>query len=113
MSRFLTTIACSTLLWCGPLGGAALADGQPPAVVAIEGTHAFDWLRPDRSRCTKVKGSLLRKLKKSATCRLPEAGSASGRPIVAVCRAGKSEWMLFSTAADCKLERDTQLANGP
>lgn len=112
MPRLLAAVACSALLWFGPLSNSARADGQPPAPPSIQGTYAFDWHHPMRSRCTKVKGSLLRKLKKSATCRPPEAGSASGRPVVAVCSVKGGEWMLFATNDDCKEERETQLANG-
>lgn len=111
MPRLLTAVACSTLLWFGPLSNAARADGQPPPLPSLQGTYAFDWHHPMRSRCTKVKGSLLRKLKK-ATCAPPDAGSASGHPIVAECRAKGASWLLFATAKECKEERETQLANG-
>ena len=83
---------------------------------AIKDPFGFDWIHPAKSRCTKVKGALLKKLETKYTCREADAGSASGKPVVAVCTAkGKrrSEFMLLGSLADCKLERETQLANGP
>ncbi|HRC58656.1 MAG: hypothetical protein IPI49_30615 [Myxococcales bacterium] len=103
------------LLTCFALGQPlqARADGQPPKVIEIAGTYAFDWYRGTRSRCAKVSGALLRKLKKGYTCTPPDAGSASGRPVLAQCTKGeRSQYLLFATAADCKEERETQLANG-
>ena len=91
----------------------AHADGQPPRVVAIEGTFGFDQMSPRTSKCAKVRGALLRKLKKGYVCAPPEAGTASGKPAVAICeKAKRSSYLLFTAAADCKEERETQLANG-
>lgn len=108
---FRTTIACLVLLGTAAPIGSARADGEPAAAPAIAGTYAFDWFRPHRSRCTKVKGALLRKLQR-ATCKLPDTGTSSGRPLVAVCTAKGSEWLVFASADDCKEERETQLING-
>jgi hypothetical protein len=91
----------------------ASADPKP----AIEGTFAFDWHHPKRSTCAKVTGKLRATLDKDYVCKAPVAGdpqSASGKPIVATCtmKKGDSEYLALATQADCKAERDTQLANG-
>jgi hypothetical protein len=111
-------LACLFVL----VAGAALADPkpakpqQPSDAPAIANTYGFDWLKIKSSKCTKVSGALLKKLTASYRCSPPPAGigTASGKVQVAVCTAtkGKSEVLLFSTAGDCKAERDTQLANG-
>jgi hypothetical protein len=89
----------------------ALAD--PPA---IKGTVGFDWLKPEKSRCTAVAGALLTKLTKDYTCVTPakDHESLSGVTLVAACKAkkGDSEYLLFSTTKDCVKEREMQLANG-
>lgn len=79
---------------------------------AIQGTFAFDVFKPRRA-CAKVAGALLAKLK-AYDCAPSTVGSASGKPTVATCtaRRGDSTYMLFASAADCTLERETQLANG-
>lgn len=91
--------------------GALSARAEAPA---IAGTFGFDWLRPKRSRCAKIEGALLAKLQKGYACGPADSGSASGKPIVATCKAkkGESEYLLLPTAAACKEERETQLANG-
>ena len=80
----------------------------------LDGTFGFDWLRPKKSKCVKIEGALLGKLRKDYSCVAPDTGSASGQPIVAQCKAnkGKSEYMLLKSAAACQEERETQLANG-
>jgi hypothetical protein len=87
-----------------------LAAAEP----AIKGTFGFDWLRPEKSSCAEVKGALLAKLERRYRCAPPETESASGAKVVAVCKAkqGRSEVMLFASAAACREERETQLANG-
>jgi hypothetical protein len=85
------------------------ARADPPA---IKGTFGFDVTRPNR-KCAKVEGALLTKLK-TYTCTKPDVDSASGKPWVASCtpKKGNNMYMLFTTAADCNEERETQLANG-
>ena len=104
---------CLLLAGAGALA-AVPARADAPAAAALEGSFAFDWLKPKKSRCTKVEGALLATLKKGYACAPADSGSASGKPILLTCRAkrGKSEYMLFSTAAACAEERETQLANG-
>jgi hypothetical protein len=111
------TLASLILLAFAALSQAAApasADGHVPAPIVIKGTYGFDWHKPAKSKCVKVSGALLRKLQKSYTCATVDKQTASGKPAVAACtNAGKtSEYLLFSSAADCKAERDTQLANG-
>lgn len=106
---------CLLLAGAGALAAPPVrADAPAAAGGALEGAFAFDWFKPKKSRCTKVEGALLATLKKGYACGPAESGSASGKPIQAVCRArkGKSEYMLFPTAAACEEERETQLANG-
>lgn len=100
-----TTVVMALLLAVSP------ARAMEPV---IDGTFGFDWLRPKKSRCVKVEGALLEKLRKSYRCVAPDAGSASGQPVVAQCKAtkGKSEYLLLKSAAACQEERETQLANG-
>ena len=93
----------------------AAADPAPaPAAPAIKNTYAFDWSSLHTSKCAKVTGALLTKLTKSYTCKVPDIGSASGKPLIAVCTAkkGNSEYFAFGSAKDCNEERETQLANG-
>jgi hypothetical protein len=94
------------------LAAAARADG--PSAPTIEGRWGFDWLRPQKSRCVKVDGALLERLRKGYSCAAPDAGGASGKTIVARCtaRKGRSELLLLASESDCKEERETQLANG-
>ena len=91
-----------------------------PAVadpVTIKGTYGFDIMKPQKSKCTKIDGALLAKLKKSYQCSAPEdpKASASGKTMIANCKTKKEDsiYMTFATAADCREERETQLANGP
>ncbi len=99
-------------------GLGAAVHAEPPAVPpappapALPGTFGFDVFKP-RKACTKVTGALLTKLK-AYQCVGPATNTASGKPTVATCKAkrGRSEYMLFATAADCNEERETQLANG-
>jgi hypothetical protein len=101
------TIALSVMLMAG---GSARAE--------IKNTFGFDIMKPKRSKCMKVTGALQKKLEKSYTCEQQTAdspGSASGKPIAATCTAkGKtrSTYLLFASDADCREERETQLANG-
>ncbi|HEY0478837.1 MAG TPA: hypothetical protein VGD37_15065 [Kofleriaceae bacterium] len=81
----------------------------------IAGTFGFDVFQP-KQKCAKVAGALLTKLTKGYRC--TEAGNdgqtGSGVVSVASCTVKKgagSEYMLFTTAADCNKERETQLAN--
>lgn len=121
VSRVLTLLPVMKLLLAAMLLLAPLAvhaeQVVPPPVEkpVIKNTYGFDWLRPKASKCVKISGALLAKLEKSYACKPADAGSASGKPITAVCTAkGKtrSEYVLLSSEADCKLERETQLANG-
>jgi hypothetical protein len=82
----------------------------------IDSTYGFDWSKdPAKAKCAKVEGALRARLEKQFACGAPEAGSASGRPVVAACKAksGSGEWLLFATKDDCDAERETQAANGP
>lgn len=100
------------MLLTAPLDLAALtAAAETPT---IQGTYGFDWLHPKKSRCAKVEGPLLAKLRAGYLCGAPDSGSASGKTVVAMCKAkkGQGEYLLLSSAADCKEERETQLANG-
>jgi len=94
---------------------AATAGAEPPRAVKIQDTVGFDWLEPRASKCTKVAGRLLARLNKDYQCAPPDnrGATGSGVTIVATCktRNGKSEFLLFATAADCAKERDMQLAN--
>lgn len=90
--------------------------GDPPRPVApatLAGTAAFEWTRA--KACVAVDAALLKKWNKSYTCMPPEegVGTASGRTVQARChiRRGRSEYLVFATMADCKEERETQLAN--
>ena len=92
-----------------------------PSIVAaeptptVENTFGFDAMKP-KGKCAKVTGALKKKLDKSYACTAPDpnVGTASGKTLVASCKAkkGKSEYQLFATQADCNEERETQLANG-
>jgi hypothetical protein len=88
----------------------ALADAP-----TIKDTYGFDIMKPKSSKCAKVTGALLKKLTKSYTCETSEEGTgASGKTPVADCKAkkGSSEFLLMKTAAECKVERQTQIDNG-
>src|SRR5262245_50361941 len=100
-SLFRTMI--KTMLLVLVLAAPAAAEPQP-AAPALEGKFAFDWNRPKSSKCVKVTGKLRATLEKSYTCRAPRAddsGSASGKPIVAICPAkkGESEYLVLGTLA--------------
>ena len=90
--------------------------GAEPVPTPIKDTFGFDWMKPKRSKCVKVSGALLTRLKKSYACTPPDdpKASASGKVIIATCQAkkGKSEYLLLATKAECDEERETQLANG-
>ena len=94
----------------------ALAEPAKPAAPGpkIDGTFGFDVMKP-KQKCSKVAGPLLARLGKSYHCAAPDNGGQTGSGVtsVATCKAAKghSEYMLFSTAADCDKERETQLAN--
>jgi hypothetical protein len=82
----------------------ALAADPTPS---LEGTYGFDWLHIKSSRCVKIEGSLLEKLRTKYQCGPADAGSASGQKIATRCKSkdGKSEYMLFASTAACKEER--------
>lgn len=90
---------------------------EPRPAPQIAKTYAFDWMDPFRSKCRKVSGKLLSRIKKTFTCEGadPDVGTASGKQLVARCTntSGKRkiEYLHFATLADCKLERDTQLSH--
>jgi hypothetical protein len=87
----------------------ALADAP-----TIKDTYGFDVMKPKSSKCAKVTGALLKKLTTSYTCEASEEGTgASGKTPVADCKAkkGSSQYLLMKTAADCKVERQTQIDN--
>jgi hypothetical protein len=89
----------------------AIADAPKPPV--LKNTYAFDYMSPQKSKCAQVTGALATKLAKY-TCTKPDDGStASGKPAVADCKApkGDSAFLAFAKLADCKTERETQLAN--
>lgn len=92
---------------------AAPALAEPAKAPRLEGSFAFDVMKP-RTKCAKVAGALLTRLTKGYTCGPAETDSASGAKIVAACKAkkGDSQFLLFTTNADCENERTTQLANG-
>jgi hypothetical protein len=93
----------------------ARAEQAMPVSPVIKDTFGFDWHRPKTSKCVKISGAVLRKLENSYVCKPPEIESASGKPLKAVCTTKakqKSEYLLLGSEADCKEERETQLANG-
>jgi hypothetical protein len=93
------------------LAAPALAEPAKPA--KLEGSFAFDVMKP-RTKCAKVTGALLTRLSKSYSCGPAETDTASGVKTVAACKAktGDSQFLLFTTSADCENERQTQVANG-
>ena len=95
---------------------ACLAFPAAAEAPVIKDTFGFDYMNPKKSKCTKIFGALLTRLTKSYTCEPVEEGAtASGKPAVADCKIKKgkpSSFLLFKANADCKDERDTQLANG-
>jgi len=103
MSRALAVVLLAVL--------ASPAHADPPS---LRGTFGFDWIDPEHSKCVAVKGALLTKLTSKFRCAAPDTGSASGVKVVAMCTEPKrrAEWMVFATIADCRKERDMQLANG-
>jgi len=84
----------------------------PSDAPKIVNTFAFEIMQPARA-CVKVRGAVATKLAKYA-CKRPDPniGTASGRAEIAECVRGKSTFMLFATADDCREERLTQIANG-
>lgn len=107
---FLRTVIAVTLI-----AVPAVAEPVKPkdAAPKIDGTFGFDVMKP-RTRCSKITGALLTRLRKDYTCAPPTTGSASGVAAAASCSAkkGESTYMLFTAQADCEKERETQLANG-
>jgi hypothetical protein len=103
------------ILACLVLPAAAEVVAPPPSAPAIKDTFGFDYMRPRNSKCTKVSGALLTRLTKNYRCEPVDDGTtASGKPAVADCKVKKgkpSSFLLFKAVADCKLERETQLAN--
>jgi hypothetical protein len=90
--------------------------GDPPRPIAPEtlaGAASFEWARG--RACTPVDSALIKKWAKGYTCVPPDegTGSASGRPVKAECKAkrSRSAYLVFANLADCKEERETQLAN--
>ncbi len=91
----------------------ALADDKA-ILASLKGTYAWDYMKPATSKCAKTTPALVTKMKKYV-CEVPGKGTtASGRDAVANCRTKDESdgYVFFATLADCKVERDTQLANG-
>ncbi len=103
----------STLLLLLALGTGARADDKA-VLASLKGTYAWDYMKPRTSKCTKATAALVAKMK-AYICEVPDKGTtASGKDAVANCRT-KNEadgYVFFAKLADCKVERDTQLANG-
>jgi hypothetical protein len=91
----------------------ALAD-DAAILASLKGTYSWDYMKPKNSKCTKTTAALITKMKKYV-CEVPGKGTtASGKDAVANCRT-KDEadgFVFFAKLDDCKLERETQLANG-
>ena len=102
-----------TILLLLALGTGALADDKAVRA-SLKGTYAWDYMKPKTAKCTKATAALVAKMK-AYTCEVPEKGTtASGKDAVASCRSKNEEdgYVFFTKLADCKVERDTQLANG-
>ncbi|MBK8482243.1 MAG: hypothetical protein IPL40_13930 [Proteobacteria bacterium] len=84
-----------------------------PPTSALAAKYAFDWSRIEKSPCQQIKARLLRTLKAKYTCSVATTRAGSGKPILARCSAkhGRSEYLVFESAADCNDEREDQLAN--
>lgn len=99
-----------------PAAAERAAPPPPAPAPVLKDTFGFDYMKPQSSKCTKITGALLTKLTRSYTCEAVEGGTtASGKPAVARCEVKKgkpSGYVLFKAIADCKEERETQLANG-
>ena len=94
----------------------ALAEAPAAATVVIEGKWAFDTMQEAKAKCAKVQGALLDKMRKlPCEPRGKEAGSNSGKTILAECRStdSKKNYLVFESAADCKAELEAIQANAP
>lgn len=97
------------------LSSTALAEPATPAAPVIEGRFGFDVFKP-KQKCAKVTGALLARLRSAYRCVVPDNGGQTGSGVVFVAsctvkKGRESELMLFSSAADCEKERETQLLN--
>jgi hypothetical protein len=91
----------------------ALAD-DAAILASLKGTYSWDYMKPAKSKCTKTTPALITKMKKYV-CEVPAKGTtASGKDAVANCRTKDESdgFVFFAKLADCKDERETQLANG-
>lgn len=100
--------------------GAQRTAGPPVATVdATEGKFAFDSMKVERSKCMKIEGALLTRLRKEYRCVArsidERTASNTGKPIFAECAtgSGRSRYLVFDVLGDCKDEREAMLANAP
>jgi hypothetical protein len=93
------------------IGSSAIAEDPPKPIdpSTLVGASAFNWAYGP-GQCKKVDAAMI---KQWSACMPPDGGSASGKPMMAVCKPkkGRAEYVVFKEAADCKEERDTQIAN--
>lgn len=99
------------------LPSAALA-GDPPRPIepaSLVGKHSFEWTR-GKTKCKAVDAAVVKRWVAGFTCMSPDpnVGTASGKPLVASCKAtkGRTEHLVFATKAECIEELQTQAANG-
>ncbi|HTE56740.1 MAG TPA: hypothetical protein VK698_38065 [Kofleriaceae bacterium] len=101
-----------------PAAPQASADekGAPVALTSLVGHVGFDWTGATKARCRKLDEKMARKLTAGGgQCRPrdpAEAFSEGAGPWFS-CKAGASEWLLYSTEKICRDQLETMEANGP
>lgn len=79
----------------------------------MAGKFAFGWT--GHGKCKVIDSKQVKKLEHGFVCMPPDpnVGTASGKPLFALCKAnkGRTELMVFATLADCREEYETQAAN--
>ena len=95
----LTALALFSLMILGPLN--ALAADVPNLV----GQFGFDWLQPQKSRCTPITQTIQSKFKSCETFGKDSTQSFAGKGDFHKCRIDKNhEYMVYKTNPRCAEE---------
>lgn len=82
--------------------------------VNLQGKYAFDWYNPSNSQCIRINSKLEKKLKKGfcdASKRTNFGGDDKPASVSCKDKTGKFEYLVYESLKDCRIARETTLAN--
>ena len=111
MIAILQSLAVLVVLLVLPLSSSLAAEVPASGLI---GKYGFDWLKPEKAKCTALNEKNLSGLKSCEHLQAGDTGSFTGKSDFYTCKVGpKSEYMVYKTQARCAEELETMQANGP